>query len=320
MEIHIDRDLPVTLAEQIMGQIAYQIADGVLPPSSLLPSVRELASMLGVAPMTITRVYRDLSEKGLIISRAGIGTFVADVHDIGLPDDRDREKGLYEVANTYVRKALALGHSVNQVRATFLRCLEQYHVDRLPQRVAFVGNFRSATESYAREIERVLSDLNVSVLTLLLSDLEIDLEGVLSRLNGVKLIITIATRLQYVRRLLGPHGYRVVAIACPIKPETRNKIAAIPADSLVGCISTYPVFLSTMREGIVSYGLLQSPPICVLIEQEDRVKGMLDQVDVVIYATGSERVLEWLPSGVDAFEYLHAPDSNSVNRLRFLIS
>ena len=60
MEISIDRSLPITVTEQIKGKIVYAIAYGELRPGDPLLSVREFAAKLGVAPMTITRVYREL--------------------------------------------------------------------------------------------------------------------------------------------------------------------------------------------------------------------------------------------------------------------
>ena len=76
MEFSVDRDLPVPLRTQLQGLIEYGIACGELVPGELLPSVRELAERIGVAPMTVSQVYGDLKAAGLIETRPGSGSFV----------------------------------------------------------------------------------------------------------------------------------------------------------------------------------------------------------------------------------------------------
>ena len=76
MKLSVDRDLPVPLGVQLRGLIEYGIACGELSPGARLPSVRELADELGVAPMTVSQVYRELKDGGLIEARSGLGTFV----------------------------------------------------------------------------------------------------------------------------------------------------------------------------------------------------------------------------------------------------
>src|SRR4051795_10682024 len=64
------------------GQLAWRlrvlIASGQLGPGDRLPGVRELASGTGVTGNTARSVYRRLEDEGLIASRHGLGTFVAE--------------------------------------------------------------------------------------------------------------------------------------------------------------------------------------------------------------------------------------------------
>lgn len=53
------------------------IAEGTLTPGTRLPPVRELAHRVGVTPGTVARVYRTLTEAGLLEAAVGRGTFVA---------------------------------------------------------------------------------------------------------------------------------------------------------------------------------------------------------------------------------------------------
>jgi DNA-binding transcriptional regulator YhcF (GntR family) len=69
-------DLP--LGAQLAWRLRVLIASGQLSSGDRLPGVRELASGTGVNVNTARSVYRRLEDEGLIASRHGLGTFVAD--------------------------------------------------------------------------------------------------------------------------------------------------------------------------------------------------------------------------------------------------
>jgi DNA-binding transcriptional regulator YhcF (GntR family) len=319
MKIQIDRNLPITITEQIKGKIAYDIMCGNLEPGTPLPSVRELATRLEVAPMTVTRVYRELADEELIEAKPGVGTFVADVTRSHSWHTRTMEKSLHPLAERFLQQAMTLGYTPQDACQALQGTVDSHALPVSGPLLALVGNFRQATQAYAREIEAILHDLNAKVETVLLNDLRLDVRSVLPKLKGIRLVITVPTRLQEVRALLEPHGCEVVAVAFQVSSETRRNLASIPSDARVGVVATYPEFLASLLEGVVSYGILDSQPIFAYLEQEELVREMLLKVDVVVYASGSGQILEWLPDGVQAFEYRHVPDLVSLNRLRSLI-
>jgi GntR family transcriptional regulator len=63
---------------QIMEQIRARIAAGEWPPGRELPSIRALAAGLNVSVITIKRAYLDLESEGVIVTRHGKGSFVAE--------------------------------------------------------------------------------------------------------------------------------------------------------------------------------------------------------------------------------------------------
>ena len=75
---------------QIMEQIRARIAAGDWPPGKELPSIRALAAGLNVSVITIKRAYLDLETEGVIVTRHGKGSFVADVN--GLAGELQDEK------------------------------------------------------------------------------------------------------------------------------------------------------------------------------------------------------------------------------------
>ena len=70
----LDKNRPV--CPQICEMLCVDIAKGVFGPDFRLPSVRELASALGVNPNTVQRAMETMEEQGLLYSVRGSGWFV----------------------------------------------------------------------------------------------------------------------------------------------------------------------------------------------------------------------------------------------------
>src|SRR6478735_11443972 len=69
-------ELPVGL--QLSWRLRALIATGRLAAGERLPSFRRLAEWGGVNVNTVRAVYAGLEEEGLVVSRQGQGTFVAE--------------------------------------------------------------------------------------------------------------------------------------------------------------------------------------------------------------------------------------------------
>jgi GntR family transcriptional regulator len=67
---------------QIMEQIRVRIAAGDWAPGKELPSIRALAAGLAVSVITVKRAYLDLETEGVIVTRHGKGSFVAEVNGL----------------------------------------------------------------------------------------------------------------------------------------------------------------------------------------------------------------------------------------------
>jgi GntR family transcriptional regulator, transcriptional repressor for pyruvate dehydrogenase complex len=66
------------LYEQIVQQIEESILKGALKPGDQLPAERELAQRFGVSRTAVREAVKALSEKGLVESFSGRGTFITD--------------------------------------------------------------------------------------------------------------------------------------------------------------------------------------------------------------------------------------------------
>lgn len=65
-------------AAELSAHIESEILEGRLAPGDRLDPVRAAAADLGLAPNTVASAYRTLTERGLVIGRGRLGTFVTD--------------------------------------------------------------------------------------------------------------------------------------------------------------------------------------------------------------------------------------------------
>ena len=63
--------------QQIMDNIKRLILNGQWPASQPLPSIRELAVAVKVSVITVKRAYQELENEKVIVTRHGLGSFVA---------------------------------------------------------------------------------------------------------------------------------------------------------------------------------------------------------------------------------------------------
>jgi GntR family transcriptional regulator len=81
-KLSISQADPRPMYLQIMEQIRHRIAVGDWEPGQEIPSIRVLAAATRVSVITVKRAYQELEREGVIVSRQGRGSFVAE--DVGL--------------------------------------------------------------------------------------------------------------------------------------------------------------------------------------------------------------------------------------------
>ena len=73
----IDPSNGLAIYEQVVRQLVFAVAAGVVEAGDMVPSVRELARELAINPNTVARAYRQLQDDGVLESVRGTGLAVA---------------------------------------------------------------------------------------------------------------------------------------------------------------------------------------------------------------------------------------------------
>lgn len=123
MYISLDSNSGTPFYLQIKEQMRLAIATGAIRAGEQLPTVRDLAAQLVINPNTIARVYRELQAEGLLVSRQGSGTYVAEqaleIVDQGTGDlVRQRMRGV-------IALGLSVGLTLEHLAALFAENIEE---------------------------------------------------------------------------------------------------------------------------------------------------------------------------------------------------
>ncbi|SMG50708.1 GntR family transcriptional regulator [Paenibacillus aquistagni] len=104
--IQVDENSTEPMYAQIENQLRALILSGRVETGTLLPSIREFASQLQCSIITVRRVYQDLENEGLLRTKQGTGTFVAEVEQG--EKDQYREKAVEDALRIAVQAALQM--------------------------------------------------------------------------------------------------------------------------------------------------------------------------------------------------------------------
>jgi GntR family transcriptional regulator len=89
--------------------VSLGIASGEFGPGDKLPSVRALAMQLTVNPNTVAKAYTELTARGLLDARQGLGLFVSTPKQ--LLSDEERRRRLEEAVQRCVSEVAHLHYS-----------------------------------------------------------------------------------------------------------------------------------------------------------------------------------------------------------------
>lgn len=104
---------PRPLYLQVIEQVKRRVAVGDLVPGADLPSIRELAASLQVSVITIKRAYLELEREGVIATRQGKGSVVAESPNLRSSIQQDELTAHLEQAASL---GLLLGMSKSEIQ------------------------------------------------------------------------------------------------------------------------------------------------------------------------------------------------------------
>ncbi|MBP0002016.1 MAG: GntR family transcriptional regulator [Cyanobacteria bacterium SID2] len=247
MKFHIQTDSDIPASNQLFNQIRFAIASRQFPPGHRLPSTRQLAMQTGLHRNTISKVYRQLEEIGLVEAQAGSGIYVrAQGHEGGGTYVSSPVLAQYPEAHATIKSSLdellKQGCSLNEARELFLgeidwrlRCSARVLVTAPLQDIG-VG------ELMAQELEQALQ---IPVQLVPMEELSDTLDKAHSG--------TVVTSRYFIgdaEAIAAPKSVRVIPIDIYDYAKETELVKELPKDSCLGLIS-------------ISSGLLRAAEVIV---------------------------------------------------------
>jgi DNA-binding transcriptional regulator YhcF (GntR family) len=313
VRLTIDRSQATPVYQQIKGQIIYAIGTGVFQSGQRLPTIRQLAADLGVAPLTVVQAFEELQKEGLVEVRPGVGAFVVDLHPAMI--ERSRRAVMDEVVTRGIEEANNRGVSAREyARALWDRVFPG--AERGNPRALLIGNYEDDTTLLAAEVAEELGAERLKVDGCTVEALRDPSPSTLALIDDVDLVISVPMRFAEVRRLVGDRKL-VFGMPIIVSPTTRERWAQLPDSMTVGLVARAASAMQSMRNVVAIYRPATASAPVASFDDEGGVIALLNGVDAVIYSMGvRDRIQPLLPRNVLALEMAHIPDPAAIGDLR----
>ncbi len=239
VKFHIQPESEIPASNQLYNQMMFAIASRQYPPGQKLPSTRQLAMQTGLHRNTISKVYRQLEDDGLVEAQAGSGIYVRQQGEDEVISRRTPLVEQYPEAYRDIRHVLDTllkqGCSLNEARDLFLaeidwrlRCSAQVLVT-VPQEDLGAGQLM------VQELEQAL---NIPVQLVPLEELEIILNQTRS---GT--VVTSRYFMSQAEAIASPKSVRVIPVDVYDYTSEIQLLNQLKPGTCVGIVSLSPGLL-----------------------------------------------------------------------------
>ncbi|MDJ0557241.1 MAG: GntR family transcriptional regulator [Microcoleaceae cyanobacterium MO_207.B10] len=259
-QIKVDNDIPAS--NQLFNQIRFAIASRQFPPGHRLPSTRQLAMQTGLHRNTISKVYRQLEDTGLVEALAGSGIYVkAQGHEGGsklTSPTYDKYPGASNIVKRSLDELLSEGCNLKEAREMFLSEIDWRLRSSARVLVTAPSHDIGIGELMAQELEPALKPLNVQL---------VPLEELNQVIDQVTLGTVVTSRyfIGQAEEIAAPKSVRVIPVDIYDYAQEIQLVNNLPKGSYFGLVS-------------LSSGLLRATEVIIHSLRGDEVIVMTAQL------------------------------------------
>lgn len=265
VQFHIQTDSEIPASTQLYDQIWFAIASRQYPPGYRLPSTRQLAMQTGLHRNTISKVYRQLEDAGVVEAMPGSGIYVRTegTKEIVKPGSPLLEKfpKAQELVENSLDELLRQGCSLHQARELFMSEVD-WRLRCSARVLVTIQRADGAGELMVRELEQALK------IPVQLVPLE-ELDQVLSQTRSG----TVVTSRYYVNEaeaIAAPKSVRVIPIDIYDYAKERELLKKLPKDTCLGLVSLSSGIIRIAE--VLSYSLRGDDILVMTAQTEDTQK------------------------------------------------
>ncbi len=266
IQFRIQPDSEIPASTQLFNQIRFAIASRQYPPAYKLPSTRALAMQTGLHRNTISKVYRQLEEDGLVESLAGSGIYVrAQGHEGGSKLQSPilkQHPEAYKIVQKALDELLAQGCSLNQAREIFLAEIDWRLRCSARVLVAVPTQDIGAGELIVQELEQALQIPVQLVATE-------ELSALLDKTTSAT-VVTSRYFIGEVEAIAAPRAVRVIPLDIHDYAKEFNIVKNLSKDSCIGIVSLSSGILRATE--VILHGLRGDEILVMTSQPKDSYK------------------------------------------------
>jgi GntR family transcriptional regulator len=233
VQFHIQPDSDIPASTQLYNQILFAIASRQFPPGHRLPSTRQLAMQTGLHRNTISKVYRQLEEAGVVDAQAGSGIYVRDQgHDAGASAKSpllDQYPQAHKLIQGSLDELLKQGCSLGQARELFLAEMDWRLRCSAQVLVTAPNHDLGAGEVILRELEKAL---NIPMQLVPMEELSQVLD-----LTRSSTVVTSRYFIAQAEAIAAPRSARVIPVDIYDFEKELKLIKGLPKGTCLGVVS-----------------------------------------------------------------------------------
>jgi GntR family transcriptional regulator len=269
-QLRIDKSEAFSVHTQLVEQFKFQIALSIWEPGRQLPSVREVATSLGVNYNTVRAVYQQLERDHYVVTDQGRGTFVTKV----LPQqEMDQYGTLLDVIDEALTQAQTLGISLDIFARTAYVRAKLYNSTPLDVHVLFAECNQPDLDYFMRSIERgTAAHAEGYVLD----------ELPQYRAEFFAQFDFITTTLSHVAELQEMVGAQQTVLGLRIEPSYADvlvHLASLPKKTPVGLICATQESAEKMKRAIFGAGVTQVQPLTGGVNHPGEIEAVFEAAE-----------------------------------------
>ena len=302
---------------QLTNAIEQAIFSGQMPENTQLPSVRSLATRLGIAPNTVVRAYRQLAHDGWLRAESKRGYFVT------LGGDEASQIATHAAANVkeLIDQAVAAAQEAHVSTDLFIEWVR----DRIRSNrhashrvVAVVGYAFAFLEQRVAVVDEALADLPYEVRGLCMEALRSGPADGSFSLDDVACFLVPVGEVREAAMALGLSANQIVPMTRTLPKSARDAIALRPVWTRFGIVSGSERGAGRIQAAL--HGLHPTrvqPEVAITSEGPDAVNRVLEWSDVVLIGTRARPYFtEHGYPTKPTIEMAYIPDVHALRELR----
>lgn len=300
--LKIERSSAISVTDQLVEQLRYQIASGTYKVNESVPPTRKLASQLGISFHTVRKAYQRLVHEGILSVQQGSGYKV--LARTPLSSEERLERGA-TIVQEALQKLVGLGLEEQDIEYLVQEQLTIFEAISQDFKVIFASPYMEMAIQCANQIS---SHLQVHIEPEIFGQINNhqDADYFLCRHSDVKKVSESFPRVD------------VIGITTYLEPPTLDRIAHLFAQETLGLITQFTETIPHLMGEIQTQTGFSGQIFGASLEEgSSHLKQFIDQTDLVVYTPNCKRrLLSYTKSGTTFIELKHLVSVESLQTIQ----